>query len=122
MQNLPQIPSFTFFSRSGAILRSVPSTYDKIPINDLFINMHIFSLLDQNFGDIWKPSHTKVLNDFWRIEEQTFNITTIERSIREYVATGRIARRPPNSLSEYLPPIYSFKDGRYLESEVFNYT
>ncbi|KAA6399950.1 MAG: hypothetical protein EZS28_004522 [Streblomastix strix] len=117
MQNLPQIPSFTFFSRSGAILRSVPSTYDKIPINDLFINMHIFSLLDQNFGDIWKPSHTKVLNDFWRIEEQTFNITTIERSIREYVATGRIARRPPNSLSEYLPPIYSFKDGRYLESE-----
>ncbi|KAA6396965.1 MAG: hypothetical protein EZS28_007507 [Streblomastix strix] len=116
MQCLPQIPSFTMISKSGAILRCVPSNYEKIPINDIFNVMHIYALIDQNFGDIWKQPQIQIFNDYWRVEEQTFRLTVIEKAIREYVATGRIARRPPNSLSQYLPPMYFLRGGsRYLE-------
>ncbi|KAA6401257.1 MAG: hypothetical protein EZS28_003220 [Streblomastix strix] len=85
---------------------------------DLFSAMHIYSLQDQNFGDSWKQPQTQLFNDFWRVEEQTFRITAIEQAIREYISTGRIARRPPNPQNEYLSPIYVLKTGRYFESQV----
>ncbi|KAA6314364.1 MAG: hypothetical protein EZS28_055596, partial [Streblomastix strix] len=43
-------------------------------------------------------------------------MTTIEQALREFISTGRIARRPPIPLSDYLPPAYSLRDSRYLES------
>ncbi|KAA6357330.1 MAG: hypothetical protein EZS28_047143 [Streblomastix strix] len=91
MQNLPPIPSFIIIGKSGSIIRSIPSIYDEVPIKDIFVAMHIFSILDQNFGDVWKQPQIQIFNDYWRIEEQTFRITTIERAIREYISTGRIA-------------------------------
>ncbi|KAA6388861.1 MAG: hypothetical protein EZS28_015610 [Streblomastix strix] len=85
---------------------------------DLFAAMHVYSLQEQNFGDIWKQPQTQLFDDFWRVEEQTFQITTIEKTIREYISTGKIARRPPNPQNEYLSPIYVLKTGRYFESQV----
>ncbi|KAA6371895.1 MAG: hypothetical protein EZS28_032577, partial [Streblomastix strix] len=117
MQNLPPIPSFIIIGKSGTIIRSIPSIYDEVPIKDIFLAMHIYSILDQNFGDAWKQPQIQIFNDYWRIEEQTFRITTIERAIREYISTGRIARRPPFPVSDYLPPNYGIKDGRYFESQ-----
>ncbi|KAA6398866.1 MAG: hypothetical protein EZS28_005608 [Streblomastix strix] len=117
MQILPAVPSFILFSRSGAIIRSIPSYFDQIPVKELFVNSHIFFILDQCFGDIWKHQQIKLFNEYYRLDEQTLRLSTIERSIREYISTGRISRRPPFPMGEYLPPMYGLKDWRFLESQ-----
>lgn len=61
-----------------------------------------------------------MFNEYYRLDEQTLRLSTIERSIREYISTGRISRRPPFPMGEYLPPMYGLKDWRFLESQVYN--
>ncbi|KAA6363872.1 MAG: hypothetical protein EZS28_040601, partial [Streblomastix strix] len=117
MRNLPPVPSFIVFSRSGAVLRSVPSNYDQVPINTIFIALHVFFMNGMNFGDVWKLPQSKVFSEYYRVEEQTFRLTVIEKAIREYVSTGKIARRPPFAFSDYLPPLYALWNSRFLESQ-----
>ncbi|KAA6400615.1 MAG: hypothetical protein EZS28_003856 [Streblomastix strix] len=117
LQNLPSIPSFIFFSRSGSIKKAIPTFFTKIPLNNLFITLHIYSVLDQEFGDIWRGSQIEVFRDFNQVEQQTNRLVFIEQAVREYISTGRIARRPPAPLDDQMPPIYSLKNGRFIESQ-----
>ncbi|KAA6324741.1 MAG: hypothetical protein EZS28_054153, partial [Streblomastix strix] len=104
LQNLPEIPSFIVFSRSGSIIRSIPTFYDRLQMKDIFLSIQVLSMQSSNFGEIWRCSQNIVVEDYRFIEEQSFRMTTIEQALREFISTGRIARRPPIPLSDYLPP------------------
>ncbi|KAA6392314.1 MAG: hypothetical protein EZS28_012158 [Streblomastix strix] len=117
MQNLPAIPSFIIFSKTGAIIRTIPYVYDNVPVNDIFVAMHVYAIQDLQFGDTWKQPQTKVFNDYYQLEDTTTRLNIIEHVIREYVATGRVARRPPIALANDKSPIFGLMYGRYLQSQ-----
>ncbi|KAA6378237.1 MAG: hypothetical protein EZS28_026236 [Streblomastix strix] len=116
LQNLPEIPSFVVFSRSGRVIRSIPTFYDRIPMKDIFTTIHVLSMQNYSFNELWKCSQNKVLDDYIIAELESFRLNTIEQALREWIATGKIARRPPVPLTDYHPPTYSLRNGRYFES------
>ncbi|KAA6364638.1 MAG: hypothetical protein EZS28_039835, partial [Streblomastix strix] len=116
LQNLPSIPSFALFSSSGQVIRAIPTFFDRIPIKDQFLSIDLLQMQDMNFGEIWKKNRNKIINDYRNVEENAFRLTIIEQALREFIVTGRIARRPPLPLTDYLPPIYGIRSGRYFES------
>ncbi|KAA6403876.1 MAG: hypothetical protein EZS28_000600 [Streblomastix strix] len=118
LQNLPSIPSFAIFSRSGEIMRSALVTYDNIPIMDLFLIIHVLAMNDMNFGDIWSHGQQKAIQDYHNIETKTFRLSIVEQALREFISTGRIARQPPVPLYDYIPNIYGLRNGRFTTSQV----
>ncbi|KAA6381406.1 MAG: hypothetical protein EZS28_023066 [Streblomastix strix] len=117
LQNFPSIPPFAIFSKTGAILRCQPSNYDVIPIKDIFITLHIHLLQDLQFGHIWKDTQNELVQDFQHVEDQAFRMSVIERSLTEYITTGKISRNQHFMVSDFLPTIYGARDGRFIESK-----
>ncbi|KAA6357139.1 MAG: hypothetical protein EZS28_047334, partial [Streblomastix strix] len=118
LQNLPSIPSFAIFSRSGEIMRSVLTVYDNIPLRDLYIVIHVMAMNDMNFGDIWRYYSQQIIENYHDVETKSFRLTIIEQALREFISTGRIARQPPVPLHDYIPNIYGLRCGRFSPSTV----
>ncbi|KAA6390807.1 MAG: hypothetical protein EZS28_013666 [Streblomastix strix] len=117
MSNFPEIPSFMILSRQGYFARAIPNIYDYFPLKDIMLAAHILAILDMNFGDIWKHRQTELFKNYLKYQEKCFNFYVIEEAMKEWAATGIIARRPPVPMSNYLSPAYSLKGGRYFEGQ-----
>ncbi|KAA6398068.1 MAG: hypothetical protein EZS28_006409, partial [Streblomastix strix] len=117
LQSFPEIPSFTVFSRTGKITKAIPSNQDRIPTRDIFLTLHVYAVLDGNFGDVWKNSQIEIFKDFSDVDQQLNKLVIVEQAIREFITTGRIARRPPIPLIDFIPPQYGFRTGKFLTGE-----
>ncbi|KAA6390341.1 MAG: hypothetical protein EZS28_014133 [Streblomastix strix] len=69
-----------------------------------------------SFGDIWKDHQNQLINDYNKIVGKSFRLFAYEQALREWIATGRIARFPPVPLSDFISNIYGLRNGRYISS------